>query len=176
MANRTHSNGNGDLNPSQVTTPLSAIFSDDSASQANQADQIDPLGAIAPTDDPTHLFADFPEPSLVEDEAVGSGLPEASLAQYVPEKPRGASLNQQLLTTVLPSMLVPLGVVGLMGYSIANQRAAKVVERDLQDRVLAAGESANDLLQEALKIPTIVASDPPVIDFANTAAQEAELD
>jgi methyl-accepting chemotaxis protein PixJ len=174
MANRTHSNGNGDLNPSQITTPLSAIFSDDSAGQANQAGQ-DPLEAIASTDDQTNLFADFPEATLFEDEANGSSLPEDSLAQSVPEKPRGASLNQQLLTTVLPSMLVPLGVVGLMGYSLANQRAGKVVERDLQDRVLAAGESANDLLQEALKIPTIVASDPPVIDFANTAAQEAEL-
>jgi methyl-accepting chemotaxis protein PixJ len=178
MANRTHSNGSGDLNPSQTTTPLSAIFSDDLANQAEQVEQPsnleNPLEAIAPLNNQTTLFADLPQAAFIEAD-VNEADSEAAVVQYVPGKPGSTSLNQQLLTTVLPGVLVPLGVVGLMGYALENQWSDKAVERDLQDRVLAAGQSANDLLQEALKIPTIVANDPPVIDFANAATQEAEF-
>jgi methyl-accepting chemotaxis protein PixJ len=181
MANRIHTNGTGDsLNPSQHTTPPSDIL----AHAADPFGQADSLGAIAQAENQTYLSTDlstdFSQIDSVQSDSVQNDWDEAisledPLIASVPGKQRGASLNQQILTTVVPGVLLPLGVVGLMGYGLASQQAGKTAERELQNQVLAAGESANDLLQEALKIPAIVANDPPVIDFAHAATQEAEI-
>ncbi|MBE9182935.1 GAF domain-containing protein [Oculatella sp. LEGE 06141] len=85
----------------------------------------------------------------------------------------GVSLRRQLVTTILPGVLIPLGAAGLLSYVTTTQRAAEQNKKMLEGQAASASETTSQLLQDALKLPTIVATDPAVIEFARNSSQAA---
>ena len=77
-------------------------------------------------------------------------------------------LRIQLLQTILPAILVPLGLAGLISYGIVSQRTQQQTEKLLQSEAILASDVVNELLQEAEKIPATVANNPLVINAASS--------
>jgi len=87
---------------------------------------------------------------------------------------RSAPLRAQLLMTILPAVLLPLGLAGLVSYGIVSQRAQQQTEQLLQNEALLASNVFYELLQESQKIPATVASNPLVINAARATTNAAQ--
>lgn len=112
-------------------------------------------------------------------EQPASGLPQAPTSPFgVPVSnirvPQRSSLRAQLLMAILPGVLVPLGVAGLVSSIIASSRAEQQAEQLLQSQTRMASEITHKLLADSELIPTTVATNPLVIDAARTASIAAE--
>ncbi|MGF1481797.1 MAG: GAF domain-containing protein [Cyanophyceae cyanobacterium] len=83
------------------------------------------------------------------------------------------SLRNQLLLTLLPTVLLPLGIASAVGYRIIHQNAEERIQLQMQDQALLAGEVTSELLEQYRKIPQIVASTPDVIASARAGTQQA---
>ena len=92
------------------------------------------------------------------------------------QKPKqyGITLRRQLLIAILPTVLVPLAIASTVGYKNIQQRAEKRIKLQVQNQSLLVGEATGELLEEALKIPAMVANNPLVINLARASAQKAE--
>ncbi|MGK7875614.1 MAG: methyl-accepting chemotaxis protein [Xenococcaceae cyanobacterium] len=89
-------------------------------------------------------------------------------------KRSGLSLRRQLFLTIVPTVLVPLVIASLSGYYIIQKRVQKQIKAQLSDQALLTGELTSKLLEDALKIPEMVAANPLVINAARTGSKEAE--
>ncbi|HBL11732.1 MAG TPA: chemotaxis protein CheD [Cyanobacteria bacterium UBA11162] len=85
--------------------------------------------------------------------------------------PQSTPLRIQLLRTLLPAVLVPLGLAGLVNYGLVSQRAQDQTQQLLQSEAILASDVVNELLQEAEKIPATVANNPLVINAANSTEE-----
>ncbi|MBW4547540.1 MAG: GAF domain-containing protein [Symplocastrum torsivum CPER-KK1] len=94
-------------------------------------------------------------------------------SQTPPPKPN-PSLRTQLLTTILPAVLIPLGLAGLVSYNIAAQRAQHNAEALLQSKAQLARDVSRNVLEESATIPTTVATNPLVIDAARASGKAAQ--
>ncbi len=92
------------------------------------------------------------------------------------QKIKGSSttLRRQLLMTILPTVLVPLGIAAIVGYRVTHQGAEERIKVQMQDQSLLVGEATSELLAQAWKIPAMVADNPLVINAARAATQQAE--
>ncbi len=82
---------------------------------------------------------------------------------------RNSSLQQEMMTSVLPWMLAPMGAAAVLGYMTTDQQATQRNEQRLQDQVLAVSQASRDRLNDIQAIPNLVAPDPTVIEFSNHA-------
>jgi GAF domain-containing protein/HAMP domain-containing protein len=87
---------------------------------------------------------------------------------------QGGTLRRQLATTILPSVLVPLGVVGLASQMLTNQGNQKQAAKELQNQAIATGQAAHDLVTDAKTISAVIAPESSVIEFSKEASKEAE--
>ncbi|MEQ8755721.1 MAG: methyl-accepting chemotaxis protein [Coleofasciculus sp. G1-WW12-02] len=83
-------------------------------------------------------------------------------------------LRTQLLQTILPAVLVPLALAGLVTSGIISRRSQQQTEQLLQNEALLTSDLVNELLAEAEKIPAIVANNPLVINAAKNTATVAQ--
>lgn len=140
----------------------------------------DSLNGVNPTN--TTGYSQYQLTSISPELAAKAGLPQPpgltwrslpynynSLLQH-----HSTPLRLQLLRTLLPAVLVPLGLAGLVGYGIVSQRAQQQTEQVLRSEALLASEVVNELLQEAEKIPALVAANPLVINSARASATLAQ--
>ncbi|MDJ0716303.1 MAG: methyl-accepting chemotaxis protein [Prochloraceae cyanobacterium] len=88
--------------------------------------------------------------------------------------PEGRPLGKQLLFYLLPTVLVPMGLAGFVGYKVIQENAEKRIKMQSSDRAILASKVASDLLEEAFKFPTIIASNPLVIEAVKTGSQKVE--
>ncbi len=88
--------------------------------------------------------------------------------------PKGPSLPRELMTSVLPWVLAPLGVAALVGYTIATNQSGKQAEQNRRSQAIAVSQSTRDRLTEARKVPRLVAPDPALVEFSNNST--ARLD
>jgi methyl-accepting chemotaxis protein PixJ len=86
----------------------------------------------------------------------------------------GISLRRQLVMTILPGVLVPLGAAGLLSYITTANRTAEQGQEKLTNQVISVGETTGKLVQDALKLPTVIATDPTVIEFARNTSQDVK--
>lgn len=91
-------------------------------------------------------------------------------------KPPAPTLRQQLLRTILPTVLLPLAITSGVGYNTVHRNAETQIKQELQNQALLAGETASDLLDDTVKVLEKIATNPLVIDFARTSSQKAEAD
>ena len=108
-----------------------------------------------------------PKPVVLDGKTINPGKQE-------PKEKRRLSLRNQLLLTLLPTVLLPLGIASIVGYRLIHQDAEERILLQMQDHTLLAGEAASNLLEEALRIPKIVAAEPLIIDAALAGTQQAE--
>jgi methyl-accepting chemotaxis protein PixJ len=89
--------------------------------------------------------------------------------------PKSVPLRNQLLQTILPSVLIPLGIAGLIGSGIVTQKTQEHAQQTLESEARIASDVFYQLLkEEAQRIPVNVANNPLVIDAARAAGQSVE--
>lgn len=93
-----------------------------------------------------------------------------------PHSRHSLSLRTQLLVAILPGILVPLGIAGLISSNVAARSAERQAEELLQNKTLLASDISRRLLEEASTIPRLVATNPLVIDQARAASKAAAAD
>ena len=84
------------------------------------------------------------------------------------------TLRSSLLKTVIPTVLIPLAITGIVGSFNIKQETQKRIETKLENQALLIGQVAESLLEDVFKITTTVATNPLVINAARTGSQEAE--
>jgi len=86
-------------------------------------------------------------------------------------------LLNQLLQTILPAVLIPLGIAGLIVSGIVTKKTQVHAERTLQSDAQIASDVFYQLLKgETERIPINVANNPLVIDAARAAGKAAEAE
>ncbi|MGQ9872814.1 hypothetical protein [Leptodesmis sp.] len=87
--------------------------------------------------------------------------------------------RREMVMGALPLLLAPLGVAVAMNHQATAQQQAKQVEQDLQDQTIALGRVTRDRLNDAKKLPRLVAPDPAVVEFSRRTSKDvkaAQLD
>ena len=84
-----------------------------------------------------------------------------------------ATLRQRLLTTVLPVALVPLAVASGIGYIQTKQQVKEKALLQLEEVSLLTSEATTVFLQDSLKIPDLVASNPLLLEAMKAGGQQA---
>ncbi|UBF24712.1 GAF domain-containing protein [Kovacikia minuta CCNUW1] len=88
--------------------------------------------------------------------------------------PTSPSLRRQLLTTILPWALVPLGVVGILSQVLTGQSNDQQTEKNLENQSLTASRAIENAVKTVKAIPAMVAPDPAVVEFSRSTANEVE--
>ena len=88
-------------------------------------------------------------------------------------KQKGVTLRIQLLRTLIPTVLIPLMLAMVTGYTIIRQNAEKKVKQELQDKSLLTAEIVSQLLTETSEITTAVGQNPYVINAINSGTKYA---
>ncbi|NEO81482.1 GAF domain-containing protein [Moorena sp. SIO4G3] len=84
-------------------------------------------------------------------------------------------LRTQLLKTILPAVLTPLGLAGLFSYSAISRSSQQQAEQLLEGETLVAGRVLYIFLEEAKRIPATLAASPLVVEAASTAAKVSQV-
>ena len=88
----------------------------------------------------------------------------------------GITLRKQLLRTFLPLALAPLAIASIVGYQIVDRNAEQQIETSLTDEALLMSEQATQLVNDALRLPLAIATNPYVINTAKAASARAEAE
>ncbi|MGK7907866.1 MAG: methyl-accepting chemotaxis protein [Synechococcus sp.] len=106
--------------------------------------------------------------------------PETSAVMYravAPDNEKiGGTLRSRLLLTLVPTVLLPLGLLGGINIWNAQQEAYETLEEKLEGQAELATEIADNAMETALITPETIAQNPLVIDAARSASQKAEAD
>ncbi|NEP52660.1 MAG: hypothetical protein F6K65_29195, partial [Moorea sp. SIO3C2] len=84
-------------------------------------------------------------------------------------------LRTQLLKTILPAVLTPLGLAGLLSYSAISRSSQQQAEQLLEGETIVAGRVLYIFLEEAKRIPATLAASPLVVEAASTAAKVSQV-
>lgn len=103
----------------------------------------------------------------------GKAFPE-SLADTMSLQPSKQTLRRRLLFAVVPSVLVPLAIASIAGHEIVQRGSESRIRSQLQDQALLASQAAGEVLEDGLKLPALIATNPIVIEAARSGAQQAE--
>ena len=91
---------------------------------------------------------------------------------------KSLSLSQRLLTFMLPTVLISIGIVSVAGTSIVQRRAKTRAYSDLENKVVLTTNAFSSFVQESFKIDTAIVSNPASINalqLANQKTQEENL-
>ena len=106
-------------------------------------------------------------------------ISDINLALKAPKLPKSAAtLRQRLLTFILPTVLISLGIVSVAGALIVERRAKTRAYLDLENKVLLTTNTFNSFIQESLKFNNAIISNPSSIEalqLANQKSQEENL-
>jgi methyl-accepting chemotaxis protein len=91
-------------------------------------------------------------------------------------KSSNAPLLRQLITRLLPGVLVPLTIVTGVRYVIESQNATQEAERILEEEALSLGEVTSELVKQAQEIPSIIATNPLILAETRNAAAYAQVE
>jgi methyl-accepting chemotaxis protein len=113
-------------------------------------------------------------------------MPSFDPAEYGVEEANGAvvhpsklllnpqpSLRREMVTTVMPWVVAPMGVAALFGYLATTQETAQQVDQTLRDQSIAVSKATRDRLQAARMVPQLVAPDPTMVEFSSAPMQPA---
>jgi methyl-accepting chemotaxis protein PixJ len=86
----------------------------------------------------------------------------------------GNTLRRRLLLTVLPIVLIPLAVASAIGLNATQRRATDRELKQLQESSQLTSETSSVFLDQAFKIPTLVGSNPLMVDAMRSGALQSE--
>ncbi|NEO95604.1 MAG: HAMP domain-containing protein, partial [Moorea sp. SIO3G5] len=84
------------------------------------------------------------------------------------------TLSRQLLTTIMPTVLIPLTLASLVSYRIVHDHDKERNKLQQQEQALIAGEAASQLIKDTFTVPTLLASNPLVINAAHASSKSAQ--
>lgn len=96
---------------------------------------------------------------------------EYSRHSYSSHTDRALTLRRQLLNWILPGVLLPLGLAGVIGYSLASQRAIKSAQEQLNGQLLVGSEAASQWLEKIQEVPALIATNPAIVEQARAALE-----
>ena len=85
---------------------------------------------------------------------------------------KSPSLRQRLLTFMLPTVLISLGIVSVAGTLIVQRRAEKRAYSDLENKVVLTTNAFSSFVQESSKIDTAIVSNPTSVSALQLANQK----
>ncbi|PSB00807.1 methyl-accepting chemotaxis protein [Merismopedia glauca] len=86
----------------------------------------------------------------------------------------GNTLRRRLLLMILPTVLVPLAVASAIGFNVTQKRVINRELRQIQESSQLTSEASSVFLEQAFKIPNLVANNPLMVDALRRSAQQAE--
>ncbi|MDY6939070.1 MAG: HAMP domain-containing methyl-accepting chemotaxis protein [Cyanobacteriota bacterium] len=92
------------------------------------------------------------------------------------EKPEGMTLRDRLLVTLLPVVLVPLGIAGGTSWAIVYRQAKAQAENSLQERVFLVSELIEGILEDGWRTCEAIAKNPAIAEAARTRTARATAD
>lgn len=95
---------------------------------------------------------------------------------HLNEKWQGLTLRRQLLNWILPGVLVPLGLAGLIGYTLTAQKAVKTAQKQLDGQMLVGSEATTEWLEKIDEIPAAIAANPLFIEEARAAIERVKAE
>ena len=144
-------------------TPPKPDYQDNNGeSSLSENDQVE----LTPDYSPSSDQLSSPKTVVLDGKTIQPGEPK-------PQEKHRWSLRNQLLLTLLPTVLLPLGIASLVGYRIIHEDAEEQIQQQMQDQALLSGKVTSELLDQYQKIPEIIASAPVVINSARTGTQRA---
>jgi methyl-accepting chemotaxis protein PixJ len=84
------------------------------------------------------------------------------------------TLRRRLLTTILPTVLLPLVIASAIGYNITEGRAKTQALSKLEENVLLTSSTVTAFIRDSFKIPDLVASNPLIIEAMRIGSQQSE--
>ncbi|MGK7936775.1 MAG: methyl-accepting chemotaxis protein [Xenococcaceae cyanobacterium] len=91
-------------------------------------------------------------------------------------KSRQTSLQIKLLSIVLPVILGTLSLSSFLGYRLIHKTAEEEIEQQLENQAVLAKDTIEQLLDKAIKIPQVVASNPQIISsMRNTGSKNSQI-
>lgn len=112
--------------------------------------------------------------SLPATESLSPASPIAASPASPPLSQPNLPFRRELLLGTLPLLLAPVGVAAVMSHQATAQQQTKQAEQDLQNQTISMGQVTRDRLNEAKKIPRLVAPDPAIIEFSRQAVRGVE--
>lgn len=92
----------------------------------------------------------------------------------VPYTKPAATLRQRLLTTVLPVALAPVAIASAIGYVQTEAQLKEKALLQLEEVSLLSSEATTIFLNDSLKFPDIIDSDPLLLEAVQAGAKQAE--
>lgn len=86
---------------------------------------------------------------------------------------REKKIKTQLLGSILPTVLIPLVLVGTLGYRITHEKLEDEIERKVAEHVLLARHSTSNIFFNSLELASVLATNPLIINAANDASEQA---
>lgn len=83
-------------------------------------------------------------------------------------------IRTQLLITILPTVLAPLMIASFIGYQVTSERLKRSVEEKVENQVIIARQAVNDILLDAFKVPSNLATNPLIIDATRQNLLESQ--
>jgi methyl-accepting chemotaxis protein len=147
----------------------------------------DPWESSRPISSPPVAAISTLTPSIAEPDVVSSlriepltriaPTPETVSSASTPmPSGKGETLRRRLLITILPVVLAPLAIASFIGLQVTRQTAETRLTRDLYLRTQMVGATSRRILEEALRVPGLVATSPDVIESVRAGGQQAEKD
>ncbi len=91
-------------------------------------------------------------------------------------KSRQTSLQIKLLSIVLPVILGTLALSSFLGYRLIHKTAEEEIEQQLENQAILAKDTIEQLLDKAIKIPQVVASNPQIISsIRNPGSKNSQI-
>ena len=87
---------------------------------------------------------------------------------------RRVGLQTKLLSIVLPTVIGTLALSSFLGYHLIYKTTKEEVEQQLENQATLAKDTIEQLLDKAIQIPQLVASNPQVINSVSTSRQKLQ--
>jgi methyl-accepting chemotaxis protein PixJ len=126
-------------------------------------------GEIVSSPNPEDLAQETPDQKLTQ-QLKWESIPPLS------EKWQGLTLRRQMLNWILPGVLVPLGLAGVIGYSLITQKAIKNAQEQLNGQMVIGSEAATEWLDKIDEVPALIATNPLVIEEARASIERVQAE
>lgn len=122
-------------------------------------------------------------PSLSQSSSAAAELELAGVKPQIPASETagparllGRPLRQQLLLAVLPLVLVPLALEGLITYMLSQNRTGQEADRALQGQSLVASEAINQNFQQQIQFAQVFGQNPLLLEKVRQGSKVAAND
>jgi methyl-accepting chemotaxis protein PixJ len=98
-----------------------------------------------------------------------------NIYQNIKKLQNRTKIRTQLLITILPTVLIPLFIASFIGYQVTSNRLKRSVEEKVENQVILARQAIHDILLDAFKVPSSLATNPLIINAARQSSLNTKV-